>query len=191
MSFLSDVPSFSGFWDSDDEILGLRLPTTPIFHYTNSVSAVKSIVSSGELWFSKSTVMNDFAEIQYGLDLLNEVIIERIPEDEMYEPLLHMIDEILGNAFGDIFICSFSENGDSRLLWDSYSRKNGYSIEFNPYLISHLCEKSGTVIGELVDGQWRQTGEELYIKILTENYRQGITHPFEYQTFANRVSYNE
>lgn len=134
------MPAVSKFWVGEDSIYGKRLPQGSIYHYTASVMAVKNILSEGELWLSKSTVMNDYSEIIYGMKLAEQIFNEMAVDDKELLKIKESFLKYAKNDFSDSFILCFSENGNSRLLWDSYSNKNGYNIEFTKDLISDFVD---------------------------------------------------
>lgn len=183
------LPESSKFWKQTHYAWGVCLPEGSVYHYTPSVMAVKNILSTGELWMSKSTVMNDFTEINYGVDLFNDVVAG-ISDDTWLMNIVNLFSKDILGSFADFFILSFSLNNNSRLLWDSYSNKNGYNIEFSKELISDFLaissdESNATLYDKVVSGQ---QGYNVAIK----TYPEECNPPkFRFLAFANSVSYNQ
>jgi|GEM_PF-6526705 len=183
------LPAMAELWDQVDDTWGKSLPENSIFHYTNSVLAVKNILSEGELWLSKSIVMNDYSEISYGIELVRKMFIELADGNT---ELLQIADSFCENAasnFSDYYILCFSQDGNSRLLWDSYSNKNGYNIEFSKEFISDFIDGTPYIVNILEDSKFvkEQDGNCIYIKTFEDEF----TLPaFSYKIFANSVLYD-
>ena len=183
------LPAMAELWNQVDKTWGKSLPENSIFHYTNSVLAVKNILSEGELWLSKSTVMNDYSEIVYGIELVRKMFIELVDGNT---ELLHIANSFCENAasnFSDYYIISFSQNGNSRLLWDSYSNKNGYNIEFSKELISDFIDRKPYIVKTFAGSKFvdKQEGKCIFIK----TYDDEFTLPsFSYEVLASPVLYD-
>lgn len=116
----------------------------PLFHYTNA-PALMGIVENGELWLSKSELLNDKLELKYTLDLILSLIEEFLAEDQRKEELLfkEWIKQSIENKFfsAEIYTLSLSTNGDSNLLWSNYANNDGYNIEFRyPEIVEILIK---------------------------------------------------
>lgn len=113
-----------------------KLPDT-IFHYTDS-SGLLGILEKRELWATHYCCLNDPSELASG---------ERIVESELAKLVESMVGDTLKHAFVDgvrswymaqplrtlyeVFIASFSENGDDLSQWRAYGSDGfGYSIGF-------------------------------------------------------------
>lgn len=183
------LPSISKFWEQSSDTWGMCLPKSSIYHYTSSVMTVKNILSEGELWMSKSTVMNDFSEIAYGVELAKEMLSEVESEDEWFLKLSDELPQQAFSNFSDYFILSFSQNGNSRLLWDSYSNKNGYNIEFSKEFISDFIKSTPYLVKTFKDSAFVPVKEGLKIHLKTQ--KDEFTIPgFAYEAFANLVLYD-
>lgn len=71
--------------------------------------------------------------------MIENVFARKSEQDSRFNILLESIRELFQKEVSDYFIMSFSENKNSRLLWDSYARKNGYCIKFSSTLITDLA----------------------------------------------------
>ncbi len=107
--------------------------TLNLYHYTSG-QGLKSIIENKELWLTKSEFLNDKDEIQYTLEVVNNIVDnftsdEIIEEEEIFKIWIEkcLSDSIL--KF-DFYILSTSINGDSNLLWSNYANNDGYNIEF-------------------------------------------------------------
>jgi hypothetical protein len=190
MHEIFSLPKISEFWKQTDNTWGMCLPKNSIYHYTSSVMAVENILSSGELWMSKSTVMNDYTEIIYGIELIKEVFSKKESKDAWFAEISESISQRSLSSFADYFILSFSQNGNSRLLWDSYSNKNGYNIEFSKELISDFVGLSPYIVNVLKDGAFvpTQRGFKVSLKTIQDEF----TIPgFSYEVFSNSVLYDK
>lgn len=136
---LLNIDSIKAFWNLAGKHWGLCLPNGSLYHYTSSVKAIQNILTNGEFWMSKSSVMNDFSEISYGINLARSIIKQEAIQHNYLDMIIKKIDQAIAEKiFGDVYILSFSENGNSRLLWDSYARKSGYNVEVDSIFISDL-----------------------------------------------------
>ena len=190
MHEIFSLPHISEFWEQSNDTWGMCLPKGSIYHYTSSITAVKNILSSGELWMSKSTVMNDYSEIIYGINLIKEVLGAKIAEDKWFSEISESISQNALNSFADYFILSFSQNGNSRLLWDSYSNKNGYNVEFSRDFISDFIELKPYIVNTLEGSTFVpiQKGFKVSIKTIKDEFS---IPGFSYEVFANSVLYDQ
>lgn len=87
-------------------------------------------------------------------------------------------------------ILSFSENGNSRLLWDSYSKKSGYNIELSSNFIRDFISNTPLIETRLNDTTktWEKAIKGYKVKILP---KANETLNFGYSAYANRVLYDK
>jgi hypothetical protein len=118
-----------------------------LWHYT-SIAGIKGLLSEGKLWFSDAAFLNDSTELSYAVDVAEEVIKQRIG-DENVEPLVReYLESFLAKIKGDrehrqafgftnpAFVACFCKEGDSLHLWRAYTGNGrGYSIGFFPDVI--------------------------------------------------------
>lgn len=183
---LEDLPHLKSITDNSTNQVGIVLPKKSLYHYTPSVSAVKNIVSNGELWLSKSTFMNDKFEISYGLSVAKEVF------DEYDTPLVKRIAEVLSkNISDDYFILCFSGNSNSRFLWNYYSNKNGYALEFKPEFISDFINSERRKLLIFEGAQYHETlgGRKIALKEQCNLPADIPGYAYEYK--ANYVLYDK
>ena len=103
-----------------------------IYHYT-TIDALINIVSRKELWVTKWDYLNDMDELTVAEDVCAVVLREENVKSEVIQDVKKYIKEsIRGNALSDsYYICSFSHNKDSQLLWSNYSNYDGINIEID------------------------------------------------------------
>ena len=101
-----------------------------IYHYT-TIDALINIVSRKELWVTKWDYLNDMDELTVAEDVCSVVLREENVKSEVIQDVKKYIKEnIRGSALSDsYYICSFSRNRDSQLLWSNYSNYDGINIE--------------------------------------------------------------
>jgi len=189
---LFEKKAIANFWKQNQNTWGMCLPQGSIYHYTSSVKVVENILTEGELRLSKSTVMNDFSEIKYGCDLFTETVKKAQLDTDLETLLLDNISNAVNdNIFGDVFILCFSLNGNSRLLWDSYSRKTGYNIEISPNFIEDFITNAPLVENHFVEDKGfieKVVGHKIQLLRKEEIFTvQGLP----YSLCANRVLYDQ
>jgi hypothetical protein len=113
-----------------------------LFHYTN-LEGLKGILGSRSLWFTHAGALNDPIEIQYGRDLIVNLIndLSQKESDEIFRSFFDQLKiqlSTLGNLIHHPFICCFCEEGDLLSQWRAYADSGGgYSIGFS--LNSNTC----------------------------------------------------
>ncbi|KTW02417.1 hypothetical protein SB4_03505 [Sphingomonas sanguinis] len=139
------------------QALRLRLANTRFAHYTSAQSGMK-ILGSGKMLLRNSTMMNDFSEVQHGMNCLTRCyggpVGERLKavmnavQDGLPEILESNFDAQLLDVRSETYLISISEHGDpehgdaledsfGRLsMWRAYAAKNGIAFIFNnpPFL---------------------------------------------------------
>lgn len=114
-----------------------------IFHYTDT-NGLLGIINNNTFRATKSNFLNDISELHYGYNY----IIEHL-NDEKYKSLKHIdlitfaVDGILKTLLDTgIYITSFSYENDSIELWNYYSNRGGYCLEFDTTLFKNQIQKS-------------------------------------------------
>jgi hypothetical protein len=110
---------------------GILKATIPydLYHYTTA-SGFFGIASSGALWASNYSYLNDSLETKYLFSLIQKelrVLIQREGSPRIDSRIFDI--ETFGPSRESCFICSFSENGDQLSQWRGYA-EGGYSIGF-------------------------------------------------------------
>lgn len=117
-----------------------------LVHYTSASSACK-IIAGGQAWLRNAQLMNDFSEIQHGLDCLNiawvshageslQLMLDRL-KPGLRDDLLKLIDGHTNNLKLETYIFSLSEHEDNedelgRLsMWRAYGGHAGVALVLN------------------------------------------------------------
>lgn len=128
-----------------------------LYHYTN-IDALKGIIENRELWITKSSFLNDFAETKHIKKIFDSIMenvkaegnaelknilnsvkfgIDYYFDDKADEKGIDYCSEIkeyinnnLKRRIKDSYIMSLSTNKDSITLWGNYSNNDGYNIGF-------------------------------------------------------------
>lgn len=107
-----------------------------VYHYT-SAGGLYGIVSSGTLWGSNYSYLNDTSEITYGRELVHEVVHERVEAegDPVKSSFLSRIYDRLAPTpleATDFYLTCFCQTPDRLSQWRGYGGQSGrYCIGFN------------------------------------------------------------
>lgn len=101
-----------------------------LYHYTRC-GAVMNIFSTGVLFATKSSFLNDSNEMGYILHVAQEVIRE-LPTPEWRRLMTNQIIDTMDDFRKQtIYILSFSEEADAITLWAEFGEETGYNLEFD------------------------------------------------------------
>ena len=104
--------------------------TTSLYHYTRCKSA-QDILRSHTLYATNTHFLNDVNEMQYVLNVLDEVTNE-ISVIRWREKIRHLIYDNLDEFHKyEYYLVSFSTSPDSLTLWSEFGDKTGYNLEFD------------------------------------------------------------
>ena len=157
-----------------------------LYHYTSPESLLKIVSEQGiTLYFTQYTALNDISE---GMVLRERYsnACERLYEEnkitlEIKNKMLSVLKwhgkqtyrEIVGNYdkrvdLKDLFVCSFSKNGDSLPMWNYYVKNGGYQGYnlglLSPY--SHCDIADEELLRKVKSYEVIYTDEDLYQKML-------------------------
>lgn len=113
-----------------------KKPDGLLYHYT-SVSGLLGIVKSKSIWATHVAFLNDSSEFTHAIALMRSTIKKRKKdansiEKGFYDNLLDALNILSEDMSGfNMFVCSFSENGDVLSQWRGYCPNGGYSIGFD------------------------------------------------------------
>jgi hypothetical protein len=114
-----------------------RKPDKPIFHYT-SQKGLLGIIKTKGLWLTHIYCLNDSTEITHAFNLMKSLIESYIESDALLEDrslyiyLKELMEDVSKNIQRfNLFVFSFSENGDLLSQWRGYCSSGGYSIGFD------------------------------------------------------------
>jgi hypothetical protein len=108
----------------------------PLCHYTNA-RGLEGILKDRELWATNYLHLNDPKEFEFGRDILQDTLrlFRRNAEEESISPCLaKTIEDSATLGPFELYIASFSRNGDDLSQWRAYGDDGrGVCIEFTPY----------------------------------------------------------
>ena len=103
-----------------------------LYHYTTPTGLL-GILQSQNIWATEASFLNDLYEIQYGLDITNEVLTIYAQDNDSYikkfaKQTIYYLD-IINSKEEDIYITSFCETSDLLSQWKGYTNfGEGYAI---------------------------------------------------------------
>lgn len=118
-------------------------------HYTNAEAAV-SMIKNNQVWMRKASLMNDFMEIEHGLECLNHSYTGeagahfRKVIDDLFPDLSRELENLINGWIPDFrtgtFLTSLSEHNNyedenGRLsMWRAYGGNTGVGLVLNPHV---------------------------------------------------------
>lgn len=112
----------------------------PVLHHYTSQLGLLGILSEQAVWATKISHLNDGRELSYGFDLLRRYLeeLDGFLADDLHGRLLRHLREYLDRvAYMNLFVASFTEEGDLLSQWRGYGRPgDAYSIGFPEALLS-------------------------------------------------------
>jgi hypothetical protein len=124
------INAFTKSWKEEHSIGENKL----LYHYTTA-EGLKGIIQNRSLWLTEISTLNDPQEMQYGKNIITEIITEYI-DKEVDANIKKMLTEIRGQLWGlqnkimfRPFVSCFCSNGNLLSQWRGYSGK-GYNIGF-------------------------------------------------------------
>ena len=124
-----------------------QLPSTPLWHYTSSSSAI-SIIQSSKIYSTQVSCMNDFREIRHAQDLLVKAMIARRDSLATAGHERDLLDRCVIGLTNDQrpdsywFVTSFSSVHDDLSQWRAYGGgEGGVALGLDPSALSqgNLC----------------------------------------------------
>ena len=119
------------------------------FHYTTA-SGLQGILNDRAFWATDANYLNDFLEIQQGVAYAREWLeIHRASLTKSHgERVVNALDINMrtqpGHQSGQrMFVCSFSEDGDSLSQWRAYGGGEGYGIGIHGSLLRRKAGRLG------------------------------------------------
>lgn len=112
----------------------LHQPPPPVLYHYTSMSVLEKITDGGEIWASEARFLNDSTEFEHARDYIRGMLEDKVKKSA----LLHRVKDDLPivdrrSDEYDVFIASFSGDGDSLPQWRGYcSAGHGVAIGFNP-----------------------------------------------------------
>lgn len=114
-----------------------------VYHYAGAGAAL-GLASNKEIWGSKIQFLNDDQEFIEYINFIIRVITDNIIIDEatrlFSENLIDRIDRV---RTGNIYVASFSAEGDKLSQWRGYCPDSGYAMGFDRDLLSEHFTSQG------------------------------------------------
>ena len=126
------------------------------YHYTDAYG-LQGILNDGAFWATDANYLNDFKEIQLGIDYARywleknrENIISRF--GKTVENRLDMnMNPTPGSQSGQrMFVCSFTTESDSLSQWRAYGKDGGYAVGFLSSYMKMKASELGLTLSECV-----------------------------------------
>ena len=97
-----------------------EIPQKPLYHYT-SQTGLLGIVRHREIWATNIHYLNDTAEFAHAIELVTTEFENRkgvSPKQDMF--LAFLTKQLALFKHIDVYVCSFSEQGDLLSQWRGY-----------------------------------------------------------------------
>jgi len=123
-------------------------PPDVVYHYTTQ-DAFRGILQTKVIWASNALYLTDSSEINYGIDVLDAVLADRIAETPAYAQaaLTARWNEVTaGRQNESIYLAAFSSERDDLSQWRAYGGDSGYCLAFETAtldLIRHAAGSAG------------------------------------------------
>lgn len=116
-------------------LIGYLYQTPPpvVFHYT-SMGVLEQITDKGEIWASHARFLNDTSEFDHAKMFIRNYLLERANRIGGLEYLIKEHIPVIDDRHNpnDVFVASFSEEGDSLPQWRGYCPMGmGVSVGFD------------------------------------------------------------
>ena len=129
------------------KILNRRTPSI-LFHYTTPLGLL-GISQSKNIWATDLRFLNDKKEFQHSLDITHSILegFYRVDDNPKklkglnYDFIEHLRINLGKKWNPEVYVASFTEEGDLLSQWRGYCSKGGFSIGFHFDLLSRIAEK--------------------------------------------------
>lgn len=108
-------------------------PPPVLFHYT-SMGVLERITDTCQIWASHASFLNDSSEFEHARDFIRDRVLERAKQVDISDLIIKELIPIIDFRpdFEDVFVASFTEDGDSLPQWRGYCATGmGVSIGFD------------------------------------------------------------
>jgi hypothetical protein len=115
-----------------------------IYHYT-TMEGFSGIVKDKGLWLTDHLYLNDYKEIEYGINIVSEMVDSFLSKENILQKLfLDLKKELFNTNEYRVCISCFSLDGNNLSQWRGYGQHgNGVSLGFstsNPLIFGHVQE---------------------------------------------------
>jgi hypothetical protein len=152
-----------------------------VWHYTSGDGLIK-ILSSGTIFATQVSCLNDSTEIRYSASVLRTALSKLLPElpagdrvsnfVKRFISFLHDDDKLPNHMVLPIFVCCFSSLEDDLSQWRSYGGgENGYAIAIRA---KYLEAPNSVAVKVNYDPQPHSKLEENVAQDTIEFYKEGL-----------------
>jgi len=152
-----------------------KKPPEVLFHYTNQ-SGLLGIIDTFEIWATKILYLNDTTELLLAFEMAKEELDKRrldSGDPDKYrkvEILQHKIDSWKSI---NLFVCSFSEDGDSLSQWRAYGNStSSFSIGFSSAHLKQMALNNEFVLAKCIydEKSQRDLITDLVVRALRKDF---------------------
>jgi hypothetical protein len=128
-------------------ILNRKTPSI-LFHYTTPIGLL-GISHSKNIWATDIRFLNDKKELQHSLDITHSILDDFHKLDDNpqkikgldYDFIEYLRINLVRKWSPEVYVASFTEEGDLLSQWRGYCPKGGFSIGFHFDLLSQIAIK--------------------------------------------------
>ena len=148
-------------------------PPDQIFHYTTQ-RGLLGICKSKSIWTTKVLCLNDSSEYILALSLAREILTQLEKTEKYRSENINLIMEALDVIRRlNIFVSSFTENGDLLSQWRAYGNTSGgYSVGFDGKKLAEEAKNQGFFLSKCIynPGKQREIMTKLLIELIEKEY---------------------
>jgi hypothetical protein len=139
-------------------------PPPIVYHYTTQ-EGFRSILHTKTIWASNALYLSDSSEINYGIDVVNDVLDRRLAAAATHD-VARWNEVTTGRRDSSIYVAAFSAERDDLSQWQAYGGRSGYCLAFETAtldLIRHVAEPVGFFLRCLYsEAEQRAAAAELF-----------------------------
>ncbi|ABW68366.1 DUF2971 domain-containing protein [Desulfosudis oleivorans] len=151
-----------------------REPPVLLCHYTNQ-HGLLGIISTGEIWATSVTDLNDRSEFEYAQELAESLIASRIEDesDERKKRHLGYLRNAVLKAGINICVSSWSSRIDDLSQWRAYSGAGtGYSIDVKGSALKEFAKAQDFILAACIYDKSEQ--ERVLLSLINADLAQNI-----------------
>jgi len=171
------------------KIRNRKKPPT-LFHYTTPIGLL-GISHSKNIWATDIRFLNDKKELHHILDITHSILDDFYKVDDNPEKIRELNYDfieglrinLLREWSSEVYVASFTEEGDILSQWRGYCPNGGFSIGFHYDMLSQIATKNHSFLERCVYDLeiQKQMIEELlvsyskkYVKVMKDNNHRNI-----------------
>lgn len=163
--------------NSDNIDYEVTKPPKELFHYTNQIGLL-GIVNSQSFWTTKIFYVNDFSEYKLALALAEKTLDKYlINRNFTIENVNLLRQELRSIAQLNVFIGSFTENGDLLSQWRAYGSSEGcFSLGFKSAMLVEEANNNNFSLSKCIYDPELQERiiDSLVLKYLQMDYSKSL-----------------